>query len=264
MSSAADVFMKAWSEKHWISNPAEYPPAPGNVADLYEVFLAIERHPLAEQFGGLGGYKMGAIGAEGEPCIYAPLFKHFLVDAASGPANISVDLYQLFMLEAEIGVIMGADLPSRPDGKPHSQQDVWAAVESVRPCIECCGRRASPDVVGGLNSALAKMADCLSAGGVVFGAACDPQGVASWSASSSMLEVAGQTVTEGSGAACPLGGPQEALTYLANHLNSRGLSLKKGQLIITGMTCKSPDFAAGDKIAASFSTLGRVEMNAIS
>lgn len=258
MSSAAETFLTAWVGKCWISDSADYPAAPKNVAELYEIYLSLERHPLAERLGGLGGYKLGAIGAEGEACLYAPLFKKFLLDASVGPVEISVGELQMFNVEAEIGVILGADIPATADGRPHTKEDVWASVESVRPCIECCGRRATPSVADSVASSLGKMADCLSAGGVVFGGAVDPKSSA-WASCKCSLEVAGSTVAEGSGAECPLGGPQEALTYLANHLNTRGLSLKKGQFVITGATCKSKAFAIGDLVAADISSLGRVE-----
>ncbi|CAE8617525.1 unnamed protein product, partial [Polarella glacialis] len=73
------------------------------------------------------------------------------------------------------------------------------------------------------------------------------------------LIVNGDEVDRGSGALCPLGGPAPALAWLANHLNSRGLQLQRGQLVITGVTCKSNAFAAGDHIRATFAGLGSVE-----
>jgi len=39
---------------------------------------------------------------------------------------------------------------------------------------------------------------------------------------------------------------------------SRGLALKKGQVIITGATCKSKEFKVGDTVTASLGALGSV------
>ncbi|CAE8594471.1 unnamed protein product [Polarella glacialis] len=268
---AADTFVKAWATGSWLTSPEDYPEAPPNVVELYQTYLAMQVHPLAEsELGGLGGYKLGAVGAEGETCLYAPLFKKFLVRASSGDgeAEMSSGAIQMFNVEAEIGMVIGADLSARSDGEPLTSEDVWVAVQSVVPCIECCGRRATAEVAGAQPTALGKFADCLSAGGVIFGEAVPSQSfsdAASVLAScSTALQVNGDEVASGSGAACPLGGPVQALVWLANHLISRGLMLQKGQLVITGMTCKSTSFKVGDAIAATFSSLPRVDMTVAS
>ena len=51
-----------------------------------------------------------------------------------------------------------------------------------------------------------------------------------------------------------------ALGWLANHLNTRGLMLERGMLIATGQTCIHRGAVAGDRVVASFGTLGEVEM----
>jgi len=75
------------------------------------------------------------------------------------------------------------------------------------------------------------------------------------------LSVNGLQAAEGSGAACPEGGPVQALAWLANHLNGRGLALLKGQLVATGQTCNTREFGVGDRILATFKGLGSVEMS---
>ena len=61
--------------------------------------------------------------------------------------------------------------------------------------------------------------------------------------------------------ACTGGGPVESLTWCANHLNSRGLSLQRGHLVITGATCKcsSSAFKVGDAVSANVGELGSVD-----
>jgi len=227
---------------------------------MYETHLAMQRHPLAaSELGGLGGYKIGAVGAEGEPCIYAPLFRRFLVDAPGG--GLSAAAIQMHQLEPEFAVVLGADLPPRADGALHSCEDAWAAVESLVLCIECCGRRATAEVVAA-QPRLGRMSDALSAGGVVLGprlpaARFDAPALA---ACATQLFVNATLVAEGSGRECPEGGPVQALTWLANHLNGRGLALQKGQLVTTGQTCIYRAFNVGDRVVAAFPGMGRVEM----
>ena len=52
----------------------------------------------------------------------------------------------------------------------------------------------------------------------------------------------------------------QALAWLANHLNSRGLALAKGHFVATGQTCNTKGCKPGDRVVATFAGLGRVEM----
>eukprot|EP00930_Biecheleria_cincta_P069536 TRINITY_DN57268_c0_g1_i1.p1 TRINITY_DN57268_c0_g1~~TRINITY_DN57268_c0_g1_i1.p1 ORF type:complete len:236 (-),score=28.16 TRINITY_DN57268_c0_g1_i1:603-1310(-) len=231
---------------------------------MYETHFAMQNHPLAiSHFGGLAGYKLGAIGALGQPLLCAPLFRSFVIDAFMGAnGSLSSSAMQMHTLEAEIALVMKTDLPIRSDSAPHSADDVWLAVEAAAPCIECCGRRTSEEVAFS-QAPLSKFADCLSAGGALVGrhvstATILPDDLGAQCSAS--LDIHGQQVAKGCGALCPLGGPLAALTWLANHLNERGLALLKGQVVITGATCKSASFAVGDQVVASFSTLGSVSL----
>ena len=60
---SADTYMKAWASKSWISNLKDMPPAPYSMMDMYLVHQAMQDHALAvEAFGGIAGYKLGAVG----------------------------------------------------------------------------------------------------------------------------------------------------------------------------------------------------------
>ena len=55
--------------------------------------------------------------------------------------ELSAAAINLWQLEPEIGFVMGADLPARADGTPHTASAAAAAVSSVVLCIELCGKR---------------------------------------------------------------------------------------------------------------------------
>ena len=74
------------------------------------------------------------------------------------------------------------------------------------------------------------------------------------------LLINGEKCADGSGAKAPLGGPAEAVAWLANHLNGRGLRLEKGQFVATGQTCNTQACAPGDRVVATFAELGSIEM----
>ena len=151
-ATRADCFVHAWRDRKWLTQE-EYPSAPSSLEEMYETHLAIQQHPLvASEFGGHAGYKLGAIGAEGEPCLYAPLFNSYMVAApGDGLSAASINLWQL---EPEIGFVMGADLPVRADGAPHTAAAAAAAVSKVVLCIELCGKRVRPQPTYALALAL--------------------------------------------------------------------------------------------------------------
>lgn len=253
--SAAETFVKAWISGDRL-DAAAYPPAPESVEGLYETHLAIQSHPLVEsELGGLGGYKLGAIGAEGEACLYAPLFRGFFVESGE---QMSVDAIHMSAVEAEFGIVMGSDLP--PKSEPYTTEEVWGAVGDVVPCIECCGKRGTPEAYAA-STKLGSFADTLSSGGIVLGPGIPKEDFNKEDLlGATSLLVNGELAAEGDGSKVPEEGPLEALTYLANHLNGRGLGLKKGQLVATGQTCATKAFKVGDDVTASFGKYGEAKM----
>ncbi len=277
VSDAADRLIHAWSSRQWIVSPDDYPPPPGSVDELYAVHDALAAHPLAQQapLNGMAGYKVGAIGAEGEVCIYAPLFSGFLVHAPG--TSLSAAAIQMHQIEPELAVTLATDLPIRKDGVLHTAEQLWSdgSIRSVSLCIECCGARASTEVLA-KQTPLGRFQDSLAAGGLVIGSqlrlqtdgtaqahesgidsSCKPVRLADCE---TMLLVNDRVAAEGSTSRCPAGGPIEAVAWLANHLNSRGKMLHDGDVIATGQTCMTRDFAVGDVVEARFGALGSVDM----
>lgn len=290
-SDAADTLIRAWYSGESIASAADYPPAPESVEELYAVHDALIAHPLANKppLNGIAGYKVGAVGAEGEVCIYAPLFSGFVVRAPG--SSLSATRIQMHQIEPELVITLATDLPAREDGMLHTPENLWSdgSIGSVLLCIECCGARAASGVMAS-QSTLGRFQDSLAAGGLVIGSelqlqthvrAINPRfrgtvltdaapGSSTDSNSSctgvsladceTTLKVNGQTVAKGSTARCPAGGPLEAVAWLANHLNSRGLMLRNGHVVATGQTCMTRDFGVGDSVEAEFGGLGSVEM----
>ena len=57
-----------------------------------------------------------------------------------------------------------------------------------------------------------------------------------------------------------LGHPLNALTWLANALNDRGLALRAGDCITTGVTTDIYLAEKGDRVVADFGPVGSVEL----
>ncbi|EOD36510.1 hypothetical protein EMIHUDRAFT_110170 [Emiliania huxleyi CCMP1516] len=269
---AADAFVHAWVSGEPLSSE-RFPAAPASVDEMYQTHLAIQQHPLVStKLGGLGdtrrapsrqlcGYKLGAIGGAGQPCIYAPLFRNYLAPGAA----LSAAAIRLWQVEPEFAIVLGRDLPTQPDGRPHSVSDAWAAVH------QAC-KRGRPEAyeastkLGSYSDTLSSgdnlpRALCANRGGVVLGPRLDASALRIDDLrGAATLSVNGAPAAQGSGAAAPEGGPVEALAWLANHLNGRGLELRAGQLVATGQTCSTKAVRAGDRLRADFGRLGSLEM----
>ena len=154
--------------------------------------------------------------------------------------------------EPEIAFTMAGDLPSRD--RAHSVDEVLAAVASVHPAIEIVNPRCPKgfdDVVewyiadGGLNYAL------------VLGDGVKPLPREAYAALAVNVAVNGVRKYSGVGANA-LGGPELALTWLANDLNARGLYLRAGDVVTTGVITEVFDTEIGDEVVAVYDQLGTV------
>lgn len=258
---AADTFMGAWVSRDWIKEMRDYPAAPSSAAEVYEVHKQIAGHELAAALGGLGGYKVGAPGVEGEVVWYAPLFRSFFVPEIEGKkTTFSISGVNAHQVEPELVVVLSEDLPAKRDLSAHSADDVWSAVGHVHLAIEVCGSRATQDVKSA-QTRLAVFADSLNAGGLVLGKRLEKDSVSPADLakmSTSLFRNAAEVARGGGGKVFPGEGtgPIDALCFVANHLNHRGLMLRKGMAVATGQTCMTRDFIVGDDIMAHFGEAG--------
>lgn len=288
--AAAGVIMKAWQRKVWIGTRERGTgvgfPMVKSIREVYDIHYQCSLHPYCKELGGLAGYKMGGIGAAGQPFAYGFFLGSGVQDAlkvedGGGVAELALVGDNLCAVEAEVGFVISVDLPPLPSKDkaaqeeakkrgevaftPRTELEVMAAVESVRLCIEACGNRHSlPD-----PTELENLADASSGAGVVLGAKFDPSlpvpgrdeddseaptsiSAEQLDALSACLYVDGQRVSHGEAISCPMGSPLASLTACANHLNSRGLQLKSGQVVIAGAMCRFKELKVGQKIEARF------------
>ena len=226
LSEAAAAYMRAWATREWLDCAEKLPVVPQTIDEVYTIHDLLREHQLAASIGGHGGWKLGGIGAMGEKCICAPLFRKFMLEAPN-PTFAASDV-QLHTVEAEVGFEMGSDI--EPRDAAYSQDEVLLAVKFFFPAIECCGRRTSAALCDALPVA-GKLADFLLAGGVIVGPKVARESVDSAALDScqTSLCVNAETVATGSPSEVPCAAPLAALTWLANHLSRRGITLRKGR-----------------------------------
>ena len=190
----------------------------------------------------------------------------------SGISSGEINLFGAGLVEAEVGLVLAHDLPPKPDLSKYTPEEAWEAVDSVVAVIELCGRRSSRSCSA--IPRLALFSDALMSGGVRVGRVRSrldftPAQLASLATSLEVLSPdtseGGQrvwrrrSISRGNSSTCANGGPVQALAWAANSLNERGLSLRKGHLVITGATAIATNFSISDRVIASLGELGSVE-----
>jgi 2-keto-4-pentenoate hydratase len=156
--------------------------------------------------------------------------------------------------EPEIAFTMARDLPKR--GNPWSVEEVLAAVAAIHPSIEIVNPRLPKgfnDVVewyvadGGLNHAL------------VLGPGVKLPKQSDLARITNRVKINGQQKYSGL-ASNALGGPEMALAWLANDLISKGLFLRAGDVITTGVITEVFETSIGDLIEATYDLIGTVSI----
>jgi 2-oxopent-4-enoate/cis-2-oxohex-4-enoate hydratase len=149
--------------------------------------------------------------------------------------------------EGEIAFILKRDLT----GPGVTAADVLAATECVMPCFEIVDSRIRDWKIR-IGDTVADNASC---GVFVLGdQAVDPRKI-DLALCGMVLERNGEIVATGAGAAA-LGSPLNAVAWLANTMGGLGMSLKAGEVILSGALAAMFPATAGDSFRVTIGGLG--------
>jgi len=234
--------------------PAEV--VPRTLAEGYQVQELLVRK-LRDRLGGQPiGYKIActselaqkALGVDG------PFFG-VLLSATSYPNGVKLPAadFTVRCAEAEFGFEMAADVPAGPT---YTAETIREFIAAAIPSIEIVDHRYHNWQVVGAPSLLADNA--------IHGMWVAGEPYARWRELDFAKHPTALVVNEnrtftGSGAAV-LGDPLTVVAWLANELPKFGRKLRKGDRITTGVTTDIYLAQAGDRLAADFGPMGRVEM----
>jgi 2-keto-4-pentenoate hydratase len=204
---------------------------------------------VAEGFGPVGGWKVGAASLEATPAP-APMPKAWM-----GPTGslLVASNHRFRGLEAEIAFLLGDDLPAR--ARPYSYDEVYAAVASCHPVIEVLESGLANPIDPAVR--LSKDADLQMHGGLVYGAAYADWRSVDFSKEHVTLAVDGVVRVEATGANTS-GNLLRLLPWLANEGSARTGGLFAGQWITTGSWTGNTLAMAGAAVDVHFSTMGMV------
>jgi 2-keto-4-pentenoate hydratase len=206
---------------------AELPAAvrPQSIGAAYDTQDALIPQLLAHFGGDTIGYKIACTNeiAQRQLHVPHPFFGRMLgATSQESPGRLRAADFFMRVMEAEFAFQMARDLP--PIGRARTREEVEDAVEGVMAGIEIVDSRFHSWTTVGTTSLIA---DNACHGAWIRGALVrDWRGI-DLAATKVALMINGKTIGEGSGAAV-LGHPLNALTWLANALNERGLGLRGG------------------------------------
>lgn len=154
--------------------------------------------------------------------------------------------------EAEVAMILGADLPARAV----SSEELAEAVSEVAAAIEIVDSRIADWKISFADT----VADNGSSALFVLGRERKAlAGLDLWTCGM-VLERNGEVASLGAGAAC-LGHPLNAAVWLANTLAAQGEPLRKGDILLTGALGPMVAMQPGDEIRVTVGGLGSVSFS---
>ncbi|TQF75110.1 2-keto-4-pentenoate hydratase [Rhodococcus spelaei] len=154
-------------------------------------------------------------------------------------------------VEIEVAFVLGADLP----GADCTVDDVLAATEFVVPSIELIDTRIKEWRIGLVDT----VSDNASYAGHALGAArVRPEDI-DLTAIDAALVINGERAAEGRSDAV-LGHPARAVAWLARTVDTFGVRLRAGDVVLPGSCTKAVDVRPGDHVRAEFSGLGTVSV----
>lgn len=230
---------------------------PNTPGEAYLVQDGLIDQLLAHYGGRVIGYKIACtnVTAQRQLHVDGPFFGRLLsAFFQESPAQVEAGQFFMRVVEAEFAFEMARDLP--PSATPRSREEIATAVKGVIPGIEIVDSRFDEWTTIGAPSLIADNA--CNAAWVKGPLLTDWRGI-DLAAQAVRVTVNGTLLREGSGRNV-LGHPLHALEWLVNSLHARGLGLKAGEYITTGVTTEVYMAERGDRITADFGPVGSVEL----
>ncbi|MBB4123721.1 2-keto-4-pentenoate hydratase [Martelella radicis] len=165
---------------------------------------------------------------------------------AGGMAEVTVFDGGFAALEAEFTAVFAKDL--EPSDEGFTDAVILSALEGIH-----AGAEIASSPLPSLNAIgpLAVVSDHGNNAGAVVGPIIEGWENLDLAAMTSRMLVDGTLAGEGS-AAKPAGGPLESIRQLAENLKARGLKVKKGDIVLTGMTTGIHEVTPGARARAEF------------
>lgn len=225
-----------------------------DVVDAYEIQLINIRQRVADG-ARVVGHKVGLSSEAMQKMmgVDEPDYGHLLDEMQvfeNTPVKTAGYLYP--RVEVEVGFVLAEDLP----GAECTEADVLAATEAFAPAIELIDTRITDWQIK-LGDTIA---DNASSAGWVLGEARVPTDGIDITSIDAVLTRGGEVVAKGRSDAV-LGNPVTAVAWLARKVESFGVRLRAGDIVLPGSCTRAIDARPGDEFVADFAGLGSVRLN---
>ena len=225
-----------------------------DAADAYEIQLINIRRRL-----GLGaqvvGHKVGLSSKAMQEMmgVDEPDYGHLLADMeVFENAPVRAENYLFPRVEVEVAFILADDLP----GVSCTEDDVLAATAAYAPAIELIDSRITDWKIALCDT----IADNASSAGFILGSErVSPKDI-DITAIDAVLTCNGNIVAEGRSDAV-LGNPVTAVAWLARKVESFGVRLEAGDIVLPGAFMRAIDAPPGSDFVAEFTGLGSVHLS---
>jgi 2-keto-4-pentenoate hydratase len=225
-----------------------------DVVDAYEIQLINIRQRVAEGARVLG-HKVGlsSLAMQQMMGVDEPDYGHLLDEMqVFEDTPVKAGRYLYPRVEVEVGFILAADLP----GAGCTEDDVLTGTEALAPSIELIDTRITDWKIALCDT----IADNASSAGFVLGEARVSPRELDVKSIDAVLTRNGEVVAEGRSDAV-LGNPVTAVAWLARKVESFGVRLRKGDIVLPGSCTRAIDARAGDNFVAEFAGLGSVRLS---
>lgn len=225
-----------------------------DVVDAYEIQLINIRQRVADG-ARVVGHKVGLSSKAMQQMmgVDEPDYGHLLDEMQvfeDKPVPAANYLYP--RVEVEVGFILADDLP----GAECTEDDVLEATAAFAPAIELIDTRITDWKIALCDT----IADNASSAGFVLGAQrVSPKDV-DITAIDAVLTRNGEVVAKGRSDAV-LGNPVTAVAWLSRKVESFGVRLRKGDIVLPGSCTRAFDAGPGDNFVAEFTGLGSVRLS---
>jgi 2-keto-4-pentenoate hydratase len=249
---AADLAQAERSREPIAPLTAAYPDI--DVVDAYEIQLINIRQRVAEGARVLG-HKVGLSSKAMQQMmgVEEPDYGHLLDEMqVFEDTPVKAGRYLYPRVEVEVGFILAEDLP----GADCTEDDVLAATEALVPSIELIDTRITDWKIALCDT----IADNASSAGFVLGQARVSPADVDVKAIDAVLTRNGEVIAEGRSDAV-LGNPVTAVAWLSRKVESFGVRLRKGDIVLPGSCTRAIDARAGDEFVADITGLGSVRLS---
>lgn len=168
-------------------------------------------------------------------------------------AEVPVSRFAQLVVEAEIAFRMREDLA----GPGVTAARAVAAVEAAMPALELVDFRFS-----GKATATDVIADGVYASAIVIGTPVTAIAGFDFALEGLVYELGGAVAATNAGAEV-MGSPANSLAWIANHLGTRGLGLRAGDIVMSGSVSLLLRPNAGDTVRARFTRIGSVSARVV-